>query len=65
MERHNGRTTGPGHWGQNEKTPLPDPPWANKGSDVFVVGGATAVGYLCVLLSEICANSRKIKSPSP
>lgn len=45
MERHNGRTTGPGHRGQNEKTPLPDPPWANKGSDVFVVGGATAVGY--------------------
>ncbi len=25
-------------------------------SDVFVVGGATAVGYLCVMLSEICAN---------
>ncbi len=32
-------------------------------SDVFVVGGATAVGYLCVLHSEICANSRKVKSP--
>ncbi len=24
--------------------------------DVFVVGGATAVGYLWVCLSEICAN---------
>jgi len=30
---------------------------ANGVSDVFVVGGATAVGYLCGLLSEICANS--------
>ncbi|EJM68720.1 hypothetical protein PMI30_01161 [Pseudomonas sp. GM50] len=24
--RRYGRTTGPGLWGQNEKTPLPDPP---------------------------------------
>ena len=30
---------------QNEKTPLPDPPRANKVSDVFVLGVATAVGY--------------------
>jgi hypothetical protein len=30
---------------------------ANKVSDVFVVGWATAVGYLWDLLSEICANS--------
>ncbi len=55
--RRNGRTTGPGLWGQNKKTPLPDPPWANEVSDVFVVGGATAVGYLCGLLSQICATS--------
>ena len=45
MGRRNGRTTGPVHWGQNEKTPLPESPWANEESDVFVVGGATAVGY--------------------
>jgi hypothetical protein len=29
---------------------------ANEVSDVFVVGGATAVGYLWGLLSQICAN---------
>lgn len=29
--RRHGRTTGPGHWGQNEKTPLPDPPWGERG----------------------------------
>jgi hypothetical protein len=64
--RRHGRTTGPGLWGQNAKTPLPDSPkGANGVSDVFVVGGATAVGYLSEMLSEICANSRKIKSPSP
>jgi len=45
MERLNGRTTDPVHWGQNEKTPLPDPLNTDQGSDVFVVGGATAVGY--------------------
>lgn len=44
--RRNGRTTSPGLWGQNKKTPSPDSPWANEVSDVFVVGGATAVGYL-------------------
>jgi hypothetical protein len=44
--RRYGRTTGPVLWGQNEKTPLPDSPGANEVSDVFVVGGATAVGYL-------------------
>ncbi len=31
---------------------------ARRVCDVFVVGGATAVGYLWVCLSEICANSR-------
>ncbi|WP_095148069.1 hypothetical protein [Pseudomonas sp. Irchel s3a18] len=55
--RRDGRTTDPGLWGQNEKTPLPDSPGANEVSDVFVVGGATAVGYLYQLLSEICARS--------
>ncbi|WP_146242091.1 hypothetical protein, partial [Pseudomonas jessenii] len=55
--RRYGRTTGPVLWGQNEKTPLPDSPGANEVSDVFVVGGATAVGYLYRLLSEICANN--------
>lgn len=30
---------------------------ANEVSDVFVVGGATAVGYLYRLLSENCANN--------
>jgi hypothetical protein len=59
----NGRTTGPGLWGQNKKTPPPDSPWANQVSDVFVVGGATAVGYLCRLLSEICANTSKPSRP--
>ena len=44
--RRYGRTTGPGLWGQNVKTPPPDSPRANEVSDVFVVGGATAVGYL-------------------
>ena len=44
--RRNGRTTSPVLWGQNKKTPPPDSPWANEVSDVFVVGGATAVGYL-------------------
>ena len=45
--RRHGRTTGPGLWGQNAKTPLPgSPKGAKKVSDVFVVGGATAVGYL-------------------
>lgn len=44
--RRYGRTTGPGLWGQNEKTPRPDSPGANEVRDVFVVGGATAVGYL-------------------
>jgi hypothetical protein len=45
--RRNGRTTSPGLWGQNVKTPLPDSQkGANEVSDVFVVGGATAVGYL-------------------
>jgi hypothetical protein len=29
-------------------------------SDVFVVGGATAVGYLWGLHSEICAKDQKI-----
>ena len=48
MARRHGRTTGPGLWGQNAKTPLPGSPmWASGVSDVFVVGGATAVGYLC------------------
>jgi len=51
-----GCTTDPELWGQNEKTPPPDSPWANGVSDVFVVGGATAVGYLWLLLSQICAN---------
>ncbi|AWY43600.1 hypothetical protein DKY63_28230 [Pseudomonas putida] len=51
-----GGTTGPGQWGQNKKTPLPDSPGANGVSDVFVVGGATAVGYLWGLQSQICAN---------
>jgi len=47
VERRHGRTTGPGLWGQNAKTPLPgSPKGAKKVSDVFVVGGATAVGYL-------------------
>jgi hypothetical protein len=55
--RRLGRTTGPDLWGQNEKTPPPDSPWANEVSDVFVVGGATAVGYLYGLLSQICANT--------
>jgi len=56
--RRHGRTTGPGLWGQNAKTPLPgSPKGAKKVSDVFVVGGATAVGYLWGLLSEICATS--------
>ncbi|VVO88396.1 hypothetical protein PS838_03097 [Pseudomonas fluorescens] len=44
--RRIGRSTGPGLWGQNKKTPPPDSPGANGMSDVFVVGGATAVGYL-------------------
>lgn len=44
--RRYGRTTGPVLWGQNEKTPRPDLPGANEVRDVFVVGGATAVGYL-------------------
>lgn len=44
--RRYGRTTGPVLWGQNEKTPPPDSPRANEVRDVFVVGGATAVGYL-------------------
>lgn len=44
--RLHGRTTGPVIRGQNKKTPPPNPPWANEVSDVFVVGGATAVGYL-------------------
>ncbi len=56
--RRYGRTTGPVLWGQNEKTPPPDPPRANEVRDVFVVGGATAVGYLYRLHSEICANNR-------
>jgi len=60
--RRNGRTTGPLLRGQNKKTPPPDLPWANKVSDVFVVGGATAVGYLWGLLSEICANQSAVKS---
>ncbi len=57
MGRHHGRTTGPGLWGQNAKNAATC--FAMRGkrvSDVFVVGGATAVGYLCVLPSEICAN---------
>jgi hypothetical protein len=58
VARRHGRTTGPGLWGQNAKTPLPGSPmWASGVSDVFVVGGATAVGYLCGMLSQICANS--------
>ena len=45
--RRNGRTTSPGLWGKTVKTPLPDSQkGANEVSDVFVVGGATAVGYL-------------------
>lgn len=55
--RRYGRTTGPVLWGQNEKTPPPDSPRANEVSDVFVVGGATAVGYLYRLPSQICAIS--------
>ena len=60
MERRDGRATGPGQGGQNEKTPLPDPRGANEVGDVFVVGGATAVGYLWVLHSEICAKDQTI-----
>ncbi|PMY41696.1 hypothetical protein C1Y35_06240 [Pseudomonas sp. GW456-L14] len=55
--RHYGRSTGPGLWGQNEKTPQPVSPGARRVCDVFVVGGATAVGYLCRLHSQICAKS--------
>ncbi|WP_371319172.1 hypothetical protein [Pseudomonas sp. PDM26] len=55
--RRYGRTTGPVLWGQNEKTPPPDSPGANEVRDVFVVGGATAVGYLYRLPSQICAIS--------
>ncbi|MGF6125402.1 hypothetical protein QF019_000591 [Pseudomonas frederiksbergensis] len=61
--RRYGRTTGPDPWGQNKKTPPPDSPWANEVSDVFVVGGATAVGYLYRLLSQICATSRIVVWP--
>jgi len=58
--RRYGRSTGPVLWGQNEKTPPPDPPRANEVSDVFVVGGATAVGYLWGLLCQIYATLEKI-----
>jgi len=47
VERRHGRTTGPGLWGQNAKNAATC--FAMRGervSDVFVVGGATAVGYL-------------------
>ena len=54
--RRHGRTTAPVSGAKNKKTPPPNPPWANEVSDVFVVGGATAVGYLYRLLSQICAN---------
>jgi len=47
--RRYGRTTGPGLWGQNEKRRYPIRQGANEVSDVFVVGGATAVGYLAVI----------------
>ena len=41
---------------QNKKTPQPGLLESNGVCDVFVVGGATAVGYLWGGLSEICAN---------
>jgi len=44
--RRIGRTTGPGLWGQNKKRRHRIRQRANEVSDVFVVGGATAVGYL-------------------
>ncbi|OLF55117.1 hypothetical protein BTN82_08955 [Pseudomonas chlororaphis] len=55
--RQYGRSTGPGLWGQNEKTPQPVSPGARRVCDVFVVGGATAVGYLWRLQSQNCAKN--------
>ena len=51
VERRYGRTTSPELWGHNEKTPQPGSP-ERRVCDVFVVGGATAVGYLCGLHSK-------------
>lgn len=45
VERRHGRATDPDQWGQNEKTPASGSLWASRARDVFVVGGATAVGY--------------------
>ncbi|CAI8914154.1 hypothetical protein EMIT0P228_30008 [Pseudomonas brassicacearum] len=51
-----GRTTGPeGPKQKNAATRIARE--ARRVCDVFVVGGATAVGYLWVCLSEICARS--------
>lgn len=47
VERRHGRATDPGQWGQNEKTSAPGSLRASRARDVFVVGGATAVGYRC------------------
>ncbi len=57
--RHVGRTTGPVQWGQNEKTPAPGSRRASRVRDVFVVGGATAVGYRCLSDSKSRANRRQ------
>ena len=46
VERLGGRTTGPVLWGQNKKNVATRFAWARRVCDVFVVGGATAVGYL-------------------
>ncbi|MGR4042551.1 hypothetical protein FW796_24450 [Pseudomonas sp. 910_21] len=56
VERRHGRATDPGQWGQNEKTSAPGSLRASRVRDVFVVGGATAVGYRCGSDSKSRAN---------
>ncbi|MDT9644530.1 hypothetical protein EX349_15765 [Pseudomonas protegens] len=58
VERRHGRATDPGQWGQNEKTSAPGSLRASRARDVFVVGGATAVGYRCGADSKSRANLR-------
>ena len=58
VERRHGRATDPGQWGQNEKTSAPGSLRASRARDVFVVGGATAVGYRCGSDSKSRANLR-------
>ncbi len=56
VERRHGRATDPVQWGQNAKTSAPGSLWASRVRDVFVVGGATAVGYRCGSDSKSRAN---------